>query len=87
MSKELDDPQALKRQTKRLLLSALAGFAAALVGGTSGIAVLVLANRLKLGWLISLGSHGGWVSFLWVQLCGLIFGIAGFWFMWKRRKD
>ena len=80
MREELDDPQVLKRQTKRLLLSALAGFAAALVGGALGIAVLVIANRLKLGWLT------GWVSFLWVQLCGLIFGIVGFWFMWKRRK-
>jgi hypothetical protein len=81
MSEELDDPQVLKRQGKRLALSALAGFAAALVGGALGIAVLVLANRLKLGWLT------GWVSLLWVQLCGLIFGIVGFWFMWKRRKD
>jgi hypothetical protein len=81
MSKELDDPQALKRQTKRLLLSALTGFAAALAGGALGIAVLVLANRLKLEFLTR------WVSFLWVQLCGLIFGIVGFWFMWKRRKD
>jgi hypothetical protein len=81
MSEELDDPQILKRQAKRLALSALAGFAATLVGGALGIAALVITNRLKLEFL------SGWVGLLWVQLCGLIFGVIGFWFMWKRRKD
>ena len=80
MREELDDPEVLKRQAKRLALSALTGFAAALVGGALGIAVLVIANRFKLEFLT------GWVSFLWVQLCGLIFGVVGFLLMWKRRK-
>ncbi len=80
MSEELDDPQVLKRHAKKLALSALAGFAAAVVGGAFGIAVVVIANHLKLELLT------GWVSFLWVQLCGLIFGIVGFWFVWKRRR-
>jgi hypothetical protein len=80
MNEELDDPQILNRQAKRLALSALTGFAAALVGGALGIAALVIANRYKLE------VFAGWVGFLWVQLCGLIFGVGGFWFMWKRRK-
>jgi hypothetical protein len=79
MGDELDDPQVLKGLSKRLLVSALPGLAAALLGSVLAFAIhpLVVDG-------LSLKFFTGWGAFLWTELGALAFGVIGFAIAWKR---
>ncbi len=82
MSEELDDPQVLKRLTKRLALSALGGVTAGLAGGTMALAIYRPVVRG-----LALEFFTGWGAFLWLELGALISAVIGFSVCWERLKS